>query len=331
MTAKKSNLPTADELIPAIKQAGEALLKAETIGFTERLIASIKLGELLEQAKERERARRGHGHWDEWLKKHLPELPVRSKRMVNRCMRYAKNKEKLIKAANPPRVAEMAAQNSLSLRDADALLRKPKLARPPPPKEATPTSDPVEVTQSKPAGMSNPTKVQEPQAGNVPTSEPAVTTSPPDEVAASSSAPAAASGQSEPASKLPIDLPAELDADGASISKLDQDEREQQVVRLLKSLPLLRIPRVLIDAYDDAQLGTISTQIIKHLQSCHTVPATSDGGPNGGGGAQNTEASAPGADPLDIPPELRRAKDAAARAQIEAEQAQHKKAKARTR
>jgi hypothetical protein len=49
----------------------------------------------------------------------------------------------------------------------------------------------------------------------------------------------------------------------------EQDLREQLLVRLLKSLPASRGPRLLIDACDNDQLQSFATQITKHLQS-HT-------------------------------------------------------------
>jgi hypothetical protein len=147
-----SNSQPIADLVPKIKQAWDILLKAQEDGFRSDLRLAIALGELLNQAKDEFGT---HGQWTPWLNAQQFEF---SNRTAQRCMKFARKKDALLRAANSPRVAELAREDLLTVRGADMLLRKAKTKRaksqspkPPKPKpwikspEPEPSSDPEAV------------------------------------------------------------------------------------------------------------------------------------------------------------------------------------------
>jgi hypothetical protein len=121
----------AADLIPEIRKAGAALMKAEIEGFGQTLFLAIELGTLLNQAKANPDAGT-HGKWEEWLLKQQFDFSIRK---AQRCMRYANKKKELEAAAKTSRLSLLAYEHRLSICDADALLRKPrKASRSPKPK-----------------------------------------------------------------------------------------------------------------------------------------------------------------------------------------------------
>jgi hypothetical protein len=110
----------AAELISEIRQVAAKLMQAEREAFGQHLFLAIELGTLLSQAKADPDVG-AHGEWEAWFKAQKFDFSLRK---AQRCMRYAKKKRELLAAAKTPRVADLAANDLLSIRDAEALLKK---------------------------------------------------------------------------------------------------------------------------------------------------------------------------------------------------------------
>jgi hypothetical protein len=117
---ENSGLITADELVPAIKEAADALISSEIDGFKASLRHQIELGKLLNQAKEA----CGHGHWLKWIEAKIEAKEIEfSLRTAQRCMRFASEEEALLGwAANAPDVALLAKGERLGVAAAEEYL-----------------------------------------------------------------------------------------------------------------------------------------------------------------------------------------------------------------
>jgi Protein of unknown function (DUF3102) len=93
--------------VPQIYEAYDALIASHKTGLGH----ALRLGELLNEAKEVV----GHGKWTDWLKVHCSRVTHRT---ANLYMNLAKNKDKFSDPTNSQRVANMAAEDDLSIRAA---------------------------------------------------------------------------------------------------------------------------------------------------------------------------------------------------------------------
>ena len=116
----------AADLVPEIRKAAAALMKAESEAFGLHLFLAIELGTLLNQAKADPDVG-AHGKWEAWFKAQRFGFSIRK---AQRCMHFADNKQKLEAKAKTSRLSFLAQEHRLTICNADALLRKSKPAGP---------------------------------------------------------------------------------------------------------------------------------------------------------------------------------------------------------
>ena len=109
-----SDQPKGLSYVPQINKAYDDLVASHRTS----LVHALKLGELLNQAKEVV----GHGDWTSWLKTNCPKI---SHRTANVYMSLAVNKEKFDTAANSQHAANFAAKDDMSIRAAIDAANKP--------------------------------------------------------------------------------------------------------------------------------------------------------------------------------------------------------------
>src|SRR5262249_13595090 len=85
-------------LIPRIQDAYRKAQEAEKQGFNQSLLASIALGQVLSETKDK--VVKGGLGWSDWRADHIPEI---TQTKASRCMRLYKNKSRLL---NPDRATE---------------------------------------------------------------------------------------------------------------------------------------------------------------------------------------------------------------------------------
>jgi hypothetical protein len=110
-----SGLISADDLVPAIREAAALLIRAEVDRFTTTLRLQIELGKLLNQAKDACE----HGEWTKWFE--AKQFPF-SMRKAQRAMRFANFEPELLAWAKTPAVADLASDDRLGVVDAETFI-----------------------------------------------------------------------------------------------------------------------------------------------------------------------------------------------------------------
>jgi hypothetical protein len=124
MSDLTNTVTIAQSLIPQIAKAHDELVAAETEGFSKSLRLAIKLGALLNVAKESVDNDQRYGNWKRWFEERKKNGEFKfSYRSSDRYRKFAKDQAKLEAALLSPRVARLAAEGQLSIRAAEALLK----------------------------------------------------------------------------------------------------------------------------------------------------------------------------------------------------------------
>jgi hypothetical protein len=121
-----SGLIRADDLVPSINEAADALIHTEVSGLKAILLAHIALGKLLNKAKDDLK----HGEWTTWFEpEDKPKKFKFSMRKAQRCMRFADYEPELLAwAENRQQLAVLAAEEQLGVEDAENFIKELKAA-----------------------------------------------------------------------------------------------------------------------------------------------------------------------------------------------------------
>jgi hypothetical protein len=120
-----TGLISADDLVPAIKEAADALIHTEVSGFTAIVLAHIAVGKPLNKAKDDLK----HGEWGTWFEAHRAEFGF-SMRKAQRCMMFADYEPELLAWAEKRQaLADLAAEGQLGVEDAENLIKELKEKR----------------------------------------------------------------------------------------------------------------------------------------------------------------------------------------------------------
>jgi hypothetical protein len=118
-----SGLIGADDLVPAINEAADALIDTEVSGLTAIVLAHIAFGKILNKAKDAA----GHGNWTTWFE--AKNFPF-SMRKAQRAMRFADYEAELLEwAENRQRLADLAGEGQLGVEDAENFIKELKEKR----------------------------------------------------------------------------------------------------------------------------------------------------------------------------------------------------------
>jgi hypothetical protein len=121
-----SGLIRADDLVPAINEAADALIHTEVSRLKAILLAHIAIGKLLNKAKDTLE----HGAWTTWFEpEDKPKKFKFSMRKAQRCMRFADYEPELLAwAENRQQLAVLAAEEQLGVEDAENFIKELKAA-----------------------------------------------------------------------------------------------------------------------------------------------------------------------------------------------------------